>query len=109
MAYGNVAIMQRIAGVYVGFGYEVQTVSTTALALTASEYVSGDRKAQVAHITVETNPINYTYEGTTPTAAVGHNLIAGSTLTLAGYANIVAFRMIRSGGADATVKITYEG
>lgn len=109
MPSGNVPILQRISGNYVGFGYEALTVSTTALALTAAEYVSGDRKAQVAHITVESNPINYTYEGTTPTSTVGHNLVAGSTLTLAGYANIVAFRMIRSGGADATVKITYEG
>jgi hypothetical protein len=94
--------------VYTGFGYESLTVSTAVVPLTASEYISGDKKAQVAHITVESNPINYTYEGTTPSSTVGHNLPAGSTLTLTGHANIVAFRMIRSGGADATVKITYE-
>lgn len=109
MPAGNIPAIQRIVGNYTAFGYEALTVSTTALALSASEYISGDRKAQVAHITVESNPVNYTYEGTTPTSSVGHNLTAGSTLTLSGYANIAAFRVIRSGGADATVKITYEG
>lgn len=108
MPQGNVPIQQRISKNYVGFGYEAFTVSTTALALSASEYVSGNKKAQVAHITVESQPINYTYEGTTPTSSIGHNLTAGSTLTLEGYANIVAFRMIRSGASDATVKVTYE-
>lgn len=109
MPAGNVPVQQRISANYVGFGYEALTVSTVALALTSSEYVSGDKKARIAYITVESNPINFTYEGTTPTSTVGHNLTAGSTLILEGYANIVAFRMIRSGGSDATVKITYEG
>lgn len=109
MPAGNVPILQRISGDYVGFAYEALTISTTAVALTAAKYISGDRKARVAHITVEAQALNYTYDGTTPTSSVGHNLTAGSVLTLSGYANIAAFRAIRSGGSDATLKVTYEG
>lgn len=108
MPAGNVGILARIAGVYDGFAYEKITVSTSALPLTAATYVSGDKRAQVAHITIESQPVNYTYDGTTPTATEGHNLIAGSTLVLTGYSNIVAFRIIRSGASDATIKVTYE-
>lgn len=108
MAYGNIPIEQRIAGNYTGFAYEALTVTTAVKTPTAATIVSGDKKARVAYITVESNPINFTYDGTTPSATVGHNLTAGSTLILTGYANIAALKMYRSGGADATVKITYE-
>lgn len=109
MPSGNVPILSRIAGVYNGFAYEALTVTTAVKTPTAATYVSGSKKAQVAHITVETNGINYTYDGTTASATVGHNIAAGGTLTLTGYTNIAALQMYRSGGADATVKITYEG
>ena len=109
MPSGNVPIMQRIAGNHPAFAYEVFTVSTTALILTAATYAPGDRKAQTAYITVESNGVNFTYEGTTPTSSVGHNVAAGGSVTISGYKNIQNFKMIRSGGADATVKVTYEG
>jgi len=109
MPQGNVPIRQRQAHQYYGFAYESLTVSTTAIALSAASYIAGNKKAQVAHITIETNPINYTYDGvTTPTAAIGHNLVATSTIEIEGHNNIVNARFIRSGAADATIKVTYE-
>lgn len=108
MPSGNVPIQQRIAGVYTAFAYEVLTVTTAVKTPTAATLVSGSKKARVAYITVESQPINFTYDGTTPSATVGHNLTAGSTLVLTGYANIAALQMYRSAASDATVKITYE-
>ena len=108
MPGGNVPIQQRIAGVYTAFAYEVLTVTTAVKTFTAATIVSGDKKARVAYITVESQPLNFTYDGTTPSATVGHNLTAGSVLVLTGYANIAAFKMYRSAGADATVKVTFE-
>lgn len=107
MAQGDISVPARIAGVYDAYAYEAITVSTTALPCTAAKLVDGNANAQQIYITVESNAINWTIDGTTPTSTVGHNLTAGSSLTITGNRNIVALKMIRSGGADATVKITY--
>jgi hypothetical protein len=108
MPAGNVPILPRVAGVYTGFAYEVLTVTTAVKTLTAGSYIVGDKRAQVAQLTVESNGVNYTYDGTPPTATVGHNLPAGSSLVIQGMHNIENFKMFRSGASDATVKVTYE-
>lgn len=109
MPSGNVPILPRIAGLYTGFAYEKMTVTNAVKTLTAATYVSGDKKARVAYLSVETNGVNFTYDGTTPSATEGHLLNAGESITINGYANISQFKMFRSGAADATVKVTYEG
>lgn len=93
------------------FAYESITVSTSAVGLTASKIVptSGPlRPAFEAFLTLEpTNGIRYRLDGTDPTDTEGHPLAGGGTVTITGTNNLKNFRMIRSGGADATVKVTY--
>jgi hypothetical protein len=109
MAYGNVPIGPRTAGIYFGFNYEKLTVSNTAIGLTSSAYTSGDKTAQIAFITIETNDVRYTYDGTTPTTSIGHYALAGSAITLFGTHDIQNFRVIRATGSDAAISVTYEG
>lgn len=89
---------------------DTQTISTTALPITATKVTipqaGGFRKrAQKAFVTVETNSIRVRWDGTDPTASVGHLLTSGSSITIIGEDNVQRFRMIRA-SADATVMIT---
>ena len=87
-------------------GYEARTVSSTAIPLTTN--INFVTNADFAVLTVETNPINFTLDATTlPTSSVGHNALAGAMIELDNPWEIDHFRMIRSGGADATVKVSY--
>lgn len=63
-------------------------------------------RASAADVEVGSNGIIYTLDGTTPTATNGLTLSSGR-MTLAGYQKVKALKMIRSGGSDATVNITY--
>ena len=93
------------------FAYESITVSTAAIGLTSSKIVptSGPtRPAFEVFISVEpTNGLRYRMDGTDPTSAEGHALAGGSTLTIQGTKNLQALRLIRSGAADADVKVSY--
>lgn len=60
-----------------------------------------------AFVTVESNPIRYRLDGTAPTSSEGHLLNANDTLVVQGYTNIKNLKMIRQGGSDATVRVTY--
>jgi hypothetical protein len=84
--------------------YETLTVAGTAVPFTAGKYSQGGFNA--AQVTVETAAISYTVDGTTPTATVGHQAIAGSGFGICGLDAIKAFRAIQVVGA-ATLKITY--
>lgn len=77
------------------------TVSTTVVGL-------GRLKGSFvrAYITVESNPLRYTVDGTLPTATLGHSLLAGDTLVLETAQEIIEFRAIRSGSADATLMVS---
>ena len=59
-----------------------------------------------AYITVESNPLRFTIDGTLPTATSGHLLEAGDTLTLESVFEVDEFRAIRSGSADATLMVS---
>ncbi len=84
--------------------FESVTVSTAAIGLTAAKYES----ATNAFITVETASVRYaTTWNTVPTSSVGHQLDAGDTLTLESADEIADFRVIRMGGADATLRVSY--
>lgn len=91
-------------------GFDTQTISTTALGITAAKlliYQTGgfNKRPVKAFLTVETNSIRVRWDGTDPTASVGHLLTAGSSITLIGEGNVSKLKMIRS-SADATVMIT---
>jgi hypothetical protein len=93
------------------------TVSTTAVGFTTStlenwqthteNQVAKDHKASVVLITVVTNGIYYTTDGTTPSASAGNELTTGDQLTLSGFQKLKDFRAIRNSGSDATVEVFY--
>ncbi len=89
------------------YAHETITVSTTALPLTASVYqVSGEAGPQFALLTTATDSCRFWLNGAAPTSTVGHQLAAGSTLTLY-MPGIQHFRVIRSGSADVPLSVTY--
>ena len=108
-------ITNVIGGIYHPYAFESLTVSSSAIPLTASVYntvavTSGAnplRQVQYVVITTETNSIRYRYDGTAPTASIGHLMTAGTALVLIGYDTITQFQAIAS-GADATIMVTYE-
>ena len=81
-------------------------VSTPTVATVNNTGSPFNFRASAAQLTVGSNGIIYTLDGSTPTATNGLTL-ASATLTLAGYQTVRALKMIRSGGSDATVNITY--
>jgi hypothetical protein len=101
--------------------HEAITVSTSALGLTASKltafaaanardtdqsYVDIKRAHKVL-ITTETDKVRFRLDGTDPTSATGHELAAGDSLEVAGFSNLSKLRFIRSGAADATLRVTF--
>lgn len=82
----------------------VQTASTNTTE--GSAYIE-TKRVDEALFTVENNAMRVRFDGTAPTAAVGHLFNAGDSFTVTGHGNVVKVKMIRSGGADASVSITY--
>lgn len=59
-------------------------------------------------VTVNSNAVNYRYDGGDPTTSAGHTIPTNGTVLIEGNQAIQQFRMIRSGALDATVAITLE-
>lgn len=90
--------------------FETITVSSTAIGLTSSLLVvpelNGLKKRAVrVFFTVESNSIRLRFDGSDPTASVGHLLIDGDHYTIEGEQNLEKLRFIRV-GSDATVQAT---
>lgn len=98
-------------------GFETLTVSNSVKQATAAKIrvqagSSPDhlKTAKSALFTVETAAIRFTTDGTAPVASTtGHVVAAGGSFVVNGYQNIVALKMIRDTGSDATVQATYYG
>ena len=89
------------------FAYEAITVSNTAIGFTTATYAPDTYGvAHKAFITVETDSIRWTCDGTTPTSAVGHLAAAGDIIEIEGIANVAAFKAIRV-TTDASIKVSY--
>jgi opacity protein-like surface antigen len=95
--------------------FETVTVgTTTAVGLTSGNFISraafGTRGGGTTAVfcTVETQSIRLRYDGTSPTASVGHPFNANDTFTLDGYDNVRSLKMIGSGTSAATVSCTFE-
>lgn len=84
---------------------ESLTVSSTAVQLTAATK-AGKAKAKIY---VETSPIRYWLDGSTPTATVGHKAAAGSEIILDEQEEVLNFYVVldTAAGADATLRVTY--
>lgn len=63
--------------------------------------------ATSATVSIDANPVRYTVDGTTPTAAVGTTVGAGAQLEVMGRASLLGLQLIRSGAADATAQVEY--
>lgn len=93
-------------------GFESITVSTVAIGLTAATV--NTTTAGAAFITVEAQPLRFTTSGA-PTATVGHlveppptgNADSTKGSWFCGRATLLALRMIRTGGTDSTVRVSY--
>ena len=91
------------------FGHET-ILPTAAKGITPSLY-SGGQQVKAALVSVETNSVNYTLEGTTPTDSsgtnVGHEGVAQLNLVLRGVDAVKNFKCIDRVGASASkVKVT---
>ena len=94
------------------YARERVTVSTTAIGCTPttlrnSSQVDGAFRASAIVVEVITNTVWYTTDGSTPTSSNGNKLTAGDVVTLAGFQKLADFQMVRDGGSDATVDISY--
>lgn len=84
-------------------GFQQLTVSTTSTALTVPT------NAVFAVVIVATNAINARDDGTAPTATVGMPYGAGfpQAFTICGSAALSGTKLIRRGGSDAEVDVSY--
>jgi len=85
------------------FAFESITVAATAIGGTALTYTDATR----AELTLETAQIRVRIDGTNPTAAEGHMVEVGDTITLDSAAQVAAFKAIRTGGTSGVLKATY--
>lgn len=88
------------------------TVSTSAIGFTSSLIlpVSGDYiniPCREAFITVEDADVRFWLTGTNPTAANGHLLKAGESLTIEEYDDISNFKAIAA-SSNASIFVTYK-
>lgn len=90
------------------YDYEKLTVGVAAVGLTAAKRTTNSPVgAKFVTLAVESNAIRYRADGTDPTATDGMPIAAGSTVEIKGKDSISRLKMIRSGGADATVHVHY--
>jgi hypothetical protein len=91
----------------VPFAKEEITVSTTAVGLTAATYKpTGSGAAVMAFITIDTDTLRFWLDGSIPTSTVGHAAANPSSLVLC-EASLPRALFIRSGAADAKLRVTY--
>ena len=83
---------------------------TTAVAITTFTGYSATtiKTASRARMTARTTGAMYTYNGTTPSATVGHLLAVNTTVVVEGAANIAALQFIQESGGNAVITITLE-
>ena len=91
----------------VAFSFQSLTVGTTAVGITTQV---GDLRGFRAVMSLEADQIRFRYDGTAPTATVGHLMNVGDRIVLEGRSNLEQFLAIRSSGAatDGTMLITIE-
>jgi hypothetical protein len=102
-----------VAGAFTAYAHEKITVPDSIKSLTSANLepttVAGRElgKVRFTFITVEDQPMRYTFDGTTVSTSVGHLVDDGDTITLAGLQSAKLFRAIRTGGSSAVLRVTY--
>ena len=94
----------------IGFSFEQLIVTTAVQVLTPTKYAGSDpfEEASTAFLSLDGGDIRYTYDGTTPSATVGHILSNGGALVLTGQNQIKQFKCFKYGNDNSTISITYE-
>lgn len=84
------------------------TIAGTAVGITDSVHTptDGSPVATAAVVTVETAPIRFWIDGSTPTASQGHLAQPGAEITLESHAEVKNFLAIRSTATSATAEVT---
>lgn len=92
--------------------YEALTVADTAVGFTEAlikvRGPVGIVKAGEAFFGVETAPIRFTTNGTTPTSTVGVLVNPGQFITITSEEDVAKFRAIRTGAVSASLKCLYK-
>lgn len=90
------------------YAFETITVADSSVGFTVAKYApTGERRAGVAVVTVETAPFRWRADGTAPTNTVGHLSEAFSSLQVCGATAIRQWRGIRTTGSSSTIHVTY--
>lgn len=93
------------------YQYEKLTVTNAVKALTSTVYDDSPVGPKAAVIFVETNGVRFKLGDPAVVGAVsatdGEIAPANSEIEVVGQANVKNFRAFRSGGADATIHVTY--
>ena len=91
------------------FAGEAITVADTAIGFTAATFqpATAPGAASGAFITVETAQIRFRFDGTDPSATVGHIAEIGDVIKLNSAQDCVYFRAIRTGATSAVIHCTY--
>jgi hypothetical protein len=94
---------------YAASGYETITVNSTVTGFTASKIApSGGNQIIGALVSVETQPIRYTLDGTDPAGGgTGHKLLSGDFLEVWGSQVLADFQVVRDNTTNATLRVTY--
>ena len=104
---------------YEAYDYENITIDNTAggIGFTAAKVTPAaptPYRAAAVEFSIDgtaTNSINYTLEGTAPTAdagtALGQKAFVNDVVSIFEYNNIRQFKAIRSAGVSATLRVTY--
>jgi hypothetical protein len=95
----------------IGYATETLTVTNAVQVLTPSIYAPNQATpggAEVAFVTNYGAAIRYYYDGSTPSASVGHVLPDGGIITLTGQNQLQSFKAFRLSAVDSVLTITYE-
>lgn len=90
----------------VGFTASKILVQTASTDTNEGQAFIESKRVDEALVTVETNPIRVRFDGTNPTASVGHLFNAGDSFVVSGQNAVSKLRMIAT-GSNATVNCTY--
>lgn len=98
--------------IFEGYDFDSITVTNVAggVSLTLGKLSSGGvAPAQGAFLTVDDAALRFRFDGTAPTATVGHQLSSGDSVTIYGANSLRNFRAIRDTGAalNPTLQVTY--
>lgn len=94
------------------FAHETFTADGTVKTLTQATFDDDanlkKRKASGAFITVETESVIATFDGTTPVASTtGHTFLANDVIVLETYQQLLTFKFTKAGANNARVGVTY--